>query len=129
MKPLITTPSPSGGPHPLNVGSLVTLGRGHLVSFAVSTFKGSKSLNQESGTSEASDEGLAQHSLPWQWLLALASDQMSGQVSKQEETEMTQGVPAWGDRGDDSAVKRKGQAGGRPWMVGISVKVLSFLKS
>ena len=31
--------------------------------------------------------------------------------------------------GDDSAVKRKGQAGGQPWMVGTSVKVLSFLKS
>lgn len=33
---------------------------------------------------------------------------------------MTQGVPAWDEQGDDSSVKGKGQAGGWPWMTGVS---------
>lgn len=37
----------------------------------------------------------------------LTSDQMSGQVSKQEEQRMTQGVPAWGDRGMTQVLREK----------------------
>ena len=43
-------------------------------------------------------------------------------------TEDDSGRPCLGWSRDDSGVKGKGQAGGQPYMMGISVKILPFLK-
>lgn len=91
---------------PWNLGLLITLGHVHLLPSAVSPPWAVNSWIR--GTSRASGEGLDQHSLPWQWLLDLASDQLSQQVSRQEEAGMTQGVSAWGELEDDSSVEEKG---------------------
>lgn len=113
--PLTTTPPLGRGPHLLNLGSLITLGHGHLASFIMRAFKGT-SLNQSQEHQGCQMRGLTQASLPWQPLFDLASDHMSGQVSKQEEARMTQGVPAWGDRGMTQLVKGKDrQKAGLRW--------------